>query len=126
MAKKRYALRTVKYNFRLDPNDPRENEVINIIESLRAPDVGIREIVTDAILAFKGKRVSEQAPERVMLRQLRGTIKEFHDLLEEARSFYASSPQGTPEYQQHEESLRHRLAGAVQGMISPPRVYEED
>lgn len=127
MAKKRYALKTVKYNFRLDPNDPRESQVIDVIEGLKSDEIGVREIVTEAVLAFQGREFPEPStPERVMLRQLRGTLREFHDLLEEARSFYSSAPQDTIEYQEQEQSIRHRLAGAVQGMISPPRRYEDE
>lgn len=126
--RRKNAVRTKHYGFRLDPMDENERRVIEEIAARIVPDeIGVREIVTASILAFIGKPMPPSpTPNRVVLRQLRAVLTEFQDVLGEARTFYAQAPQETPEYHEQEQRLQHRLMNAVQGMISPAKSYDGD
>jgi hypothetical protein len=64
------AQRTRRIEFRLNPDYDEEKEALEIIEGQIGQGVSSRHFITDAILAFKGKKVQERGTNRDVMRRL--------------------------------------------------------
>lgn len=118
------------FHFRLDTRDPNEKIARKIIEDAAEQGMGLRELITAALLQYKQEpRRGDSRPEK-LIRQQRIATRSMEiaaQTIMEVAEFIRSNPSemGEVQYEQERQRISGKLQRNMAGLISEASEYDE-